>query len=52
MYSRKRLGPRTDPCGTPDSTGRGSDLVPSTTTVCCLSVRESVIQALVRPLMP
>ena len=43
MYSRKRLGPRTDPCGTPDSTGRVSDLVPSTTT----AVRKSFIQAFV-----
>ena len=26
MYSRKRIGPRTDPCGTLDKTGAGADI--------------------------
>ena len=36
MYSRKRAGPRTDPCGTPDVTGTLSEEVPSRTTICDL----------------
>jgi len=26
VYSRKRIGPRTDPCGTPDKTAAGADI--------------------------
>ena len=33
MYSRKRAGPKTDPCGTTDVTGTLSDEVPSRTTI-------------------
>ena len=33
MYSRKRAGPKTDPCGTPDVTGTLSEEVPSRTTI-------------------
>ena len=32
MYNSNRLGPRTEPWGTPESTGAGTDLVPLTTT--------------------
>ena len=32
MYRRKRAGPKTDPCGTPDVTGTLSEEVPSRTT--------------------
>ena len=28
MYIRNRRGPTTEPCGTPDSTGRASDELP------------------------
>ena len=34
MYSRKRTGPRTEPCGTPDVTHVLSDRVPLTETPC------------------
>ena len=34
MYSRKRTGPRTEPCGTPDVTHALSDRVPLTETHC------------------
>ena len=33
MYARKRRGPRTVPWGTPERTGAGDDLAPSTRTV-------------------
>ena len=29
MYARKRIGPRTEPCGTPEETGIFSELIPS-----------------------
>ena len=32
MNSRKRVGERTEPCGTPLKTGKGSEVAPSTTT--------------------
>ena len=32
MYRRKRAGPKTDPCSTPDVTGTLSEEVPSITT--------------------
>ena len=34
MYIRKKRGPNTVPCGTPDKTGHGSEREPSTTTCC------------------
>ena len=40
---RKRRGPRTVPWGTPERTGDGSDLAPSTSTVCVLLVRKEWI---------
>jgi hypothetical protein len=37
MQIRKRIGPSTVPCGTPDVTGTVLDVTPSITTVCVLS---------------
>ena len=34
MYIKKKRGPNTVPCGTPDRTGHGSEREPSTTTCC------------------
>ena len=36
MCRETNKGPRTVPCGTPDTTGAQSDLTPFTTTRCCL----------------
>ena len=47
MYSRKRAGPRTDPCGTPDVTGTLSEEVPSRTTICDLLLRKASIHSTV-----
>ena len=33
IYSRKRAGPKTGPCGTPDVTGTLFEEVPSRTTI-------------------
>ena len=35
----KRIGPKNEPCGTPDTTVCGSDSVPSNRTDCLRSVR-------------
>ena len=45
----KRIGPRTDPCGTPDFTSAGSDFVPFTSTVWVLPCRNEYIH---RPNLP
>ena len=34
MYARKRIGLRTEPCGTPEETGIFSELIPLITTAC------------------
>ena len=34
MYARKRIGPRTEPCGTPEETEMLSELIPLITTAC------------------
>ena len=39
MKILKSKGPRMEPWGTPDVTGVGSNVVPSKTTFCSLSVR-------------
>ena len=46
MFNRKRIGPRTDPWGTPHVTGTDEEAVPSRTTVCVLSPRKALIQLL------
>ena len=43
MYSRKRTGPRTEPCGTPDVIHVLSDRAPLT---------ETLVQFLVFPVIP
>ena len=44
MYSRKRTGPRTEPCGTPDVTHVLSDRAPLTETLCFRCERNDFIQ--------
>ena len=44
MYARKRIGPRTEPCGTPEETGIFSELIPLITTACF-----SIIQKVLNP---
>jgi len=39
VYIMKRIGPRTEPCGTPQDRGNVEDLCPDASTVKCLSVR-------------
>ncbi|KAH3883155.1 hypothetical protein DPMN_007105 [Dreissena polymorpha] len=51
METRKRIGPRTLPCGIPLTTGAGSEIVPSTATLCVLSVRKARIHSRVWPSM-
>ena len=54
MYAMKRVGPRTEPCGTPEETGIKLEIVPSDTTDCFffLLSKESLIHFRVSPLMP
>ena len=52
MYIRKRRGPSTVPCGTPDSTWVQGECPPLTTTLCSRHVRNFEIQACVLLLMP
>ena len=52
MYARKRIGPRTEPCGTPEETGTSSELIPLITTVCFRLYKKSLIHLKVSPLMP
>ena len=49
---RKSVGPRTDPCGTPDVTDAVSDVAVSTTTCSYPSVKKEFIQDLVLPSIP
>ena len=42
MYSKKSIGPRTEPCGTPDVTYVVSDRVPLTETRCLRFDRKHV----------
>ena len=44
MDSKKSIGPRTDPCGTPDVTSVMSDRAPLTETRCLRFDRKDVIQ--------
>ena len=52
MYSRKRTGPWTEPCGTPDVTHVLSDRVPLTETLCFRCERNDFIQFSVFPVIP
>ena len=44
IYTRKKRGPKTVPCGTPERTLDGLDDIPSTTTLCFLPIRKDLIQ--------
>ena len=44
MYSKKRMGPYTDPCGTPEVTWILSDVAPSSMTRCVRDVKNEFIQ--------
>ena len=46
------IGPITDPCGTPEITGAGSDRSPLTITVWCLPVRNECSYLLIFPSIP
>ena len=46
MYIRKSIGPKTDPCGTPEVTAMWSDRNPSNVTDWVLDVRNEFIQAM------
>ena len=52
MYSKKSIGPRTEPCGTPDVTSVMSDRAPLTETRCLRFDRKDVIQLCVLPVIP
>ena len=52
MYSKKSIGPRTEPCGTPDVTYVMSDRAPLTETRCLRFDRKYVIQLCVLPVIP
>ena len=52
MYAMKRIGPRTEPCGTPEETEIELELVPLVTTDCFLLSKKSFIHLRVSPLIP
>ena len=52
MYSTKRVGPRTDPYGTPVITGYSCEDVPSKTTQSCLLLRKDKIKPNIWPEIP
>ena len=52
VYSKKSIGPRTEPCGTPDVTSVMSDRAPLTETRCLRFDRKDVIQLCVLPVIP
>ena len=52
IWIRKRIGHRTEPWGTPDKTGPGSDSAPSRTTLWVRSARKHLIQSRVPLLIP
>ena len=52
MYSKTPIGPRTEPCGTPDVTSVMSDSAPLTETRCLRFHRKYLIQLCVLPVIP
>ena len=52
MYSKKRSGPSTEPCGTPKVTGTSDEHSPSNTTAWVQPPKKELIQLRVFPLMP
>ena len=52
MYSRNKIGPRTEPCGTPADTGTSSEHAPSRRTLWLLPTKKDWIQWSVLSCMP
>ena len=52
IYSKKSIGPRTEPCGTPDVTSVMSDRDPLTDTRCLRFDRKDVIKLCVLLVIP
>ena len=52
MKMSNSIGPRTLPCGTPDSTAAGSDASPFSTTFCVLSVSQALTHWMTCPPTP
>ena len=52
VQQEEYLGPRTEPCGTPDVTSVVSDRAPLTETRCLRFDRKDVIQLCVLPVIP
>ena len=52
IYAKKRMGPRTEPCGTPDETEILSEEIPLMTTACFLLSKKFLIHLRTSPLMP
>ena len=52
MYNKKSIGPRPEPCGTPDVTSVMSDRAPLTETRCLRFDRKDVIQLCVLLVIP
>ena len=52
MKAKKKIGPKTVPCGTSDLTAASADEIPSTTTHWDRLVRKFLIQFRMLPLTP
>ena len=52
MYSRNRVGPSTDPCGTPEITTHEEEHTPLITKLCCWLFKNDWIQERVLPFIP
>ena len=52
MKTRNNAGPRTEPCGTPLTTGTGFDMTFLTFTACALLSKNSAIQEYATPSTP
>ena len=52
MYARKRIGPITEPCGTPEETEIVSEFIPLITTARFRFNKKYFIHLIVSPLMP
>ena len=52
IYTKERMGPRTEPCGTPNETGILSGLMPLMTTACFLLSKKFLIHLRTSTLMP
>ena len=52
IYSRNKIGPRTEPCGTPEDTGTSSEHSPSRRTLWLLPTKKDWIHWSVLPCVP